>query len=76
MPSFKNTIELAKISRQIQLSIQVFIDKTLIYPTGELKNVLYLPDTPWAIIIEDQSNVWGETYSTDPRVKSVFSVGI
>ena len=76
VPSFKNTIELAKISRQIQLSIQVFIDKTLIYPTGELKNVLYLPDTPWAIIIEDQSNVWGETYSTDPRVKSVFSVGI
>lgn len=76
IPSLQKTINLARISRQIQLSVQLFLDQKIIYPTGHSKNVLYLPDTPWAIIIEDESDVWDKTYSTDPRVKSVHSVGI
>lgn len=74
-PSLKNTIRLAKICRQVQLSVQIFSDDTFSYPTSE-PPILYLPDSPWALIIEQQEAVWERTYSTDPRVKSVLSVGI
>jgi uncharacterized protein with NAD-binding domain and iron-sulfur cluster len=69
-----NTIPLAKASRQVQMSVQVFLDQKLIYPTPH-KNVLYLPDTPWALIIEPEALAWDATYSTDSKVKSVHSVG-
>lgn len=67
--------DLAKTGHQVQLSIQLFLDQELIYPTSD-KNVLYLPDTPWAIIIEPEAFIWDNTHSTDERVKSVLSIGI
>jgi uncharacterized protein with NAD-binding domain and iron-sulfur cluster len=74
-PTLHNTVELAKRCRQVQLSVQVFLDQKLVYPvTGPL--VLYLPDTPWAIIIEPQDLIWGQTYSSNKKVKTVLSVGI
>ena len=66
---------LAKTCRQVQLSVQLFINDTFVYPTKE-KHVLYLPDTPWALIIEPEALIWDKTYSSDDRVKSVLSVGI
>lgn len=75
LQEFKNIIALADNARQVQLSVQIFLDKKPVYPTDK-KLVLYLPDTPWALIIEPQALVWGTAYSTDPRVKSVLSVGI
>lgn len=71
----KNTIALARIGKQIQLSVQLFLNQKLSYPTSE-KIVLYLPDTPWSLIIEPEELAWGKTYCTDPRVKTVLSVGI
>lgn len=73
--SLKNTIKLAEKCRQIQLSVQIFLDKKIDYKTEDL-NVSYLPDTPWAIIIEPQDEIWGATYSTNPAVKTVLSAGI
>jgi uncharacterized protein with NAD-binding domain and iron-sulfur cluster len=75
VPTLHNTVELAKKARQVQLSVQIFLDQKLHYPaSGPL--VLYLPDTPWAIIIEPQDLIWGQTYSTNKKVKTVLSVGI
>ena len=73
--TLKNTVALAKKCRQIQLSVQIFLDQKIIYPTPN-DNVLYLPDSPWALIIEPEDMMWRSTHSTDPRVKSVLSVGI
>jgi uncharacterized protein with NAD-binding domain and iron-sulfur cluster len=75
IPEFKRCIRLAKKSRQIQLSVQYFLDQKLIYSTDD-RFVIYLPDTPWALIIESEADVWDSTYSTDHRVQSVLSVGI
>ncbi|MDP2587256.1 MAG: FAD-dependent oxidoreductase [bacterium] len=74
-PVLKNTIEMAKHGRQIQLSVQMFLGQKINYPSTD-KLILYLPDTPWALIIEPQDKIWDATYSTDPKVKTVLSVGI
>ncbi|MEK6809685.1 MAG: FAD-dependent oxidoreductase [Nanoarchaeota archaeon] len=75
VPTLKNTVKLAEKCRQIQLSVQIFLDQKIIYPSKE-KIILYLPDTPWSLIIEPQDIVWGRTYCTDKNVKTVLSVGI
>ncbi len=72
---FRGMSSLDRISKQVQLSVQLFLAEKLVYP-AEGRIVLYLPDTPWALIIEPQDLVWGKTYCTDPRVKTVLSVGI
>ncbi len=74
-PTLAKTIPLAKTARQLQLSVQIFLDTKLIYPSQDLP-VLYLPDSPWALIIEPEDYVWPSTYSTNPKVKTVLSVGI
>lgn len=74
-PELKNTIPLAKDARQIQLSVQIFFNEKIKYPTDD-KNVLYLPDTPWALIIEPEDVIWEKTYCTNKKVKSILSVGI
>ena len=66
---------LANTAKQIQLSVQLYFDQKIDYANDE-KLVLYLPDTPWAIIIEPEDLIWDKTYCSDPRVKSVWSVGI
>ena len=73
--SIKNTIPLAKGARQIQLSVQIFLNKKIIYPVTQLM-VLYLPDTPWALIIEAEDKIWDEAISSDESLKTVLSVGI
>lgn len=75
IPELQNSIPLAQVSKQVQLSVQIFLDQEVNYHTQE-PPILYLPDSPWAIIIEPQELVWGKTFSDDPRVKSVWSVGI
>ncbi len=73
--TLKNTVKLAEKCRQIQLSVQIFLDQKILYPSKE-KIILYLPDTPWSLIIEPQDITWGRTYCTDKNVKTVLSVGI
>lgn len=74
-PVFSGLPTLAEKGKQIQLSVQIYLDKELIYPTDN-EIVLYLPDTPWAIIIEPEARVWKKSHSTNSRVKTVLSVGI
>lgn len=74
-PTFQNLVPLAQVARQVQLSVQIFLNTKITYPTPEIP-ILYLPDSPWAIIIEPQDVVWGKSFSSDPQVKAVWSVGI
>lgn len=74
-PTLKNAGPLANISRQIQLSVQIFLKEKILYPSQDAP-ILYLPDSPWAIIIEPQDMAWGKTFCSNPNVKSVLSVGI
>jgi len=71
----KDTIMLAKKGRQIQLSVQIFLDQKIIYPVKD-KMILYLPDTPWSLIIEPEDRAWNDLYCTDKRVKAILCVGI
>lgn len=71
--TLKNTINLASLCKQIQLSVQIFLNKKVVYPTKS-KSVIYLPDSPWALIIEPQDVIWDDTYCTNKQVKSVWSV--
>lgn len=73
--NLNNITKLSNVCYQIQLSVQIFLNDEIEYPTLE-SPILYFPDSPWALIIEPQAKVWKLTYSTDPRVKSVLSVGI
>lgn len=73
--SLKEIIPLTKKCRQVQLSVQIFLDQKLIYPSTT-KVILYLPDSPWALIIEPDDQAWDKTYCSDKKVKTVLSVGI
>lgn len=72
---FKNLVPLAKSCHQIQLSVQVFFERAIAYHVKDAP-IVYLSDSPWAIIIEPESIVWKKTHATDDRVQSVLSVGI
>ncbi|PCI20156.1 hypothetical protein COB64_02495 [Candidatus Wolfebacteria bacterium] len=75
VPALRNTINLAKRCRQIQLSIGIFLDQGIVYPTKE-KLVLALPDTPWGITIEPEDDIWCKAYCTDTRVKTFLAVAV
>ena len=47
------------------------IFRSKLYPCKE-KAILYLPDTPWSLIIEPQDTAWGQTYCTDKNVRTVL----
>jgi len=69
-----NWESLAKKSKQIQLSIQLYLDDKLIF--SDPKSVLWLPDSPWALIIESQLTLWGHNEYVKEPIKDILSVGI
>jgi uncharacterized protein with NAD-binding domain and iron-sulfur cluster len=75
IPTFKKLVQLTQKTRQIQLSVQIFLDQKIIYPRKD-DTIEYLPDTPWSLIIEPEAQIWNKTYSNDKKVKSILSVGI
>lgn len=69
-----NYESLAQKSRQIQLSIQLYLDDRLIFP--DEKSILWLPESPWALIIESQLTLWRNYDYVQTSVKDILSVGI
>ena len=52
--------ELAKRSYQLMMSIQLYFDKKINLP---YKNTaMYIPDSPWQLVIEPQGAIWGKKY--------------
>lgn len=68
--------ELSQISRQRMLSVQYYLNSLFSF-NGE-KTVIYLPDSPWQIVIEPQGHLWDVDLSKygNNSVKDIWSVAL
>ena len=67
--------KVSKNGEQIQMSVYYYIDK----PIGFSNGYIYLPNTPWLLIIIPYAAVWGDDFLNrycNNKIKDVMSVGI
>lgn len=63
--------ELAKRSYQLMMSIQLYFDKKINLP---YKNTaMYIPDSPWQLVIEPQGSIWNKNYD---GIADFWSIGL
>ena len=65
----------AKNGRQIQMSVYYYLDTKLKLSSG----FIYLPNSPWLLIVLPYAVVWGDDYVKrfcNSKVKEVLSIGI
>ena len=63
--------ELAKRGHQLMVAIQLYFDKKINIP---IKNTaMYIPDSPWQLVIEPQGSIWNKSYSD---TADFWSVGL
>lgn len=62
---------LAKRSRQLMVGIQLYFDKKIVLP--HQYTALYIPDSPWQLVIEPQGSIWNKRYND---VADVWSIGL
>lgn len=63
--------ELANRSYQLMMSIQLYFDKKINLP---YKNTaLYIPDSPWQLVIEPQGSIWEKSYN---GIADLWSIGL
>jgi hypothetical protein len=79
-PALANLIPLARRGHQTMLSVQYFLDRKVDLEYPYTVHGLYLPDSPWAIMIQTQAGAWEGQVDlparSDGRVRDVWSVGI
>ena len=63
--------ELAKRGRQLMVGMQLYFDKKIPMPSHY--TVMYIPDSPWQLVIEPQGSLWNKTYGD---VADVWSIGL
>jgi 15-cis-phytoene desaturase len=74
-PLYRNIKNVAKNGRQIQMSVYYYIDTKITLGSG----FIYLPNSPWLLIVLPYATVWGEDYVKkycSPKIKDVVSIGI
>lgn len=73
MPSvrFPGINELAKRAYQLMVGIQLYFDKKITLSTKN--TAIYLPNSPWQLVIEPQGSIWGKTYAD---IYDVWSIGL
>lgn len=63
--------ELARRSYQLMMSIQLYFDKKINLP---YKNTaMYIPDSPWQLVIEPQGSIWHKSYN---EIADLWSIGL
>jgi hypothetical protein len=79
-PVLGNLRLLAERGHQIMLAVQYFLDRKVQLNHPEAVHGVYLPDSPWAIMIQLQSDAWDGRVDLPARsrsqVRDVWSVGI
>jgi hypothetical protein len=77
-PNLLQLHELSRLGRQVQLSVQYYLDRPVY--TKVLTDYLYLEESPWALIIIAEGAIWGKKINLadycDPAVKEIWSVGV
>jgi hypothetical protein len=73
MPSLHipEIVQLAKLGYQLMMTIQLYFNKR---PSLPLKHtVLYIPDSPWQLVIEPEGAIWNRSYGD---VAGIWSIGL
>jgi len=73
MPSLNlpGITELANRGRQLMVGMQLYFDKKIAMPSNH--TAMYIPDSPWQLVIEPQGSLWGKTYDD---ISDVWSIGL
>lgn len=74
-PLYKNIFNVAKNGRQIQMSIYYYLDTKIMLGSG----FIYLPNSPWLLIVLPYAHIWGDKYLKkycSKNIKEVVSIGI
>jgi uncharacterized protein with NAD-binding domain and iron-sulfur cluster len=73
MPSLKieGMKELAKLGHQLMVGVQLYFDKKIPLPTQN--TALYIPNSPWQLVIEPQGSIWNQRYDD---IADIWSIGL
>lgn len=73
MPSLRlpGIVKLANHGHQLMVGMQLYFDKKITMPSKH--TVMYIPDSPWQLVIEPQGVIWEKTYDD---IADVWSVGL
>lgn len=73
MPSLKisGITELAERGYQLMVGIQLYFDKKIVLP--HKNTAIYIPDSPWQLVIEPQGSIWSNTYD---NIVDFWSIGL
>jgi hypothetical protein len=63
--------ELAERSYPLMMSIQLYFDKKITLPYQY--TALYVPDSPWQLVIEPQGSIWNKNYN---EIADFWSIGL
>ncbi|MFL6248876.1 MAG: FAD-dependent oxidoreductase [Thermoanaerobaculia bacterium] len=78
--ALRDLVPLAQRGHQIMLSVQYFLDRRVDLDYPYTVHGVYLPDSPWAIMIQAQAGAWEGNVDlparSEGRVRDVWSVGI
>ncbi|NCT57243.1 MAG: NAD(P)-binding protein [Legionella sp.] len=64
-------VELAQNGYQLMVGMQLYFDKKIVMPSNH--TAMYIPDSPWQLVIEPQGAIWNKTYVD---AADVWSVGL
>ncbi len=73
LPSLKITglSELAIHGRQLMVGIQLYFNKKIPLPNKD--TAMYIPDSPWQLVIEPQGSIWNKSYDD---IEDLWSIGL
>lgn len=66
-----NIQTLANHAHQLMMSIQLYFDKKINLPYQN--TAMYIPDSPWQLVIEPQGSIWSKHYS---GIADLWSIGL
>ncbi len=80
LDAMRDLVPLAQRGHQTMLSVQYFLDRRVDLEYPYTVHGVYLPDSPWAIMIQTQAGAWEGNVDlasrSEGRVRDVWSVGI
>jgi hypothetical protein len=63
--------ELALLAHQMMVGIQLYFDKKI--PLAIKNTAMYIPDSPWQLVIEPQGSIWNKSYGD---ICDFWSIGL
>jgi hypothetical protein len=75
LPSLKipGIHELAQRAHQLMVGMQLYFDTEIILPNKNKNTAMYIPDSPWQLVIEPQGAIWNIKYE---GIADYWSIGL